>query len=213
LKLKNNPDSTDLSEAIKEYQIPAQHLENGVRVPLSPVVIVDPSSDPARLVPQGWWLYQARRVCTQGVAGPNALAIRINIPAGVVARLGSIYAIGTASAGSTLLCYRQDEDAAQSEYLAVITAGASRELSLPGAAPLGHQSAISSIGYMMGPGSILVFRASVSVAAETLTVAVQFLMSERVEPVWDTTGSGGTPTLAASTISAANTWIKVDLPW
>lgn len=48
LKLKNNPDSTDLTEAIKEYTIPSTHAEDGVRVPVSPVTLVDATREPIR---------------------------------------------------------------------------------------------------------------------------------------------------------------------
>jgi len=46
LKLKSNPDSSDLSETVKEFQLPATHDAEGVKVPIAPVVIVNPNADP-----------------------------------------------------------------------------------------------------------------------------------------------------------------------
>jgi hypothetical protein len=66
---------------------------------------------------------------------------------------------------------------------------------------------------LFGPGEFLVVVSTAGLQTEILTVGVVMLLSTPVEPVWDTTGSAGTPALADSTISAANTMQKVDLPW
>jgi len=48
LKLKNPVDSTDLSEAVKEYTIPSRQSADGISVPISPVTLVDATKDPIR---------------------------------------------------------------------------------------------------------------------------------------------------------------------
>jgi len=55
LKLKNNPDATNLTEAVKEYQIPSRLQTDGVRVPVSPTVLVDPTRNPIPLVSGFTW--------------------------------------------------------------------------------------------------------------------------------------------------------------
>lgn len=55
LKLKYNPDSTLLSEAIKEYQLPSMHDVDGVRVPASAVVLLDPTTNPVQVVSPFSW--------------------------------------------------------------------------------------------------------------------------------------------------------------
>jgi len=211
LKLKNNPDSTDLSEAVKEYDIPARHEIDGVKVPLSPVVVVDPIG--GGLVPQGWYLYQARRVNTSGGAG--ALHTRITMNPGQAARLVRSIAIGAASAGATLEIVTLDEDGAGSGYLALIGAGASRTARLPsvGIAATATNNIMNSQDMMFGPGETIDYVSSASLITETLTVGIVLLLSTPDIPIWDITGSVGGSALADSTISAANTLQKVDLPW
>jgi len=213
IQLKNAPDSSDLREAIKDYDIPANHAADGVRVPLSPVVIVDPSSDPARLVPQGWWLYQGRRVNTSGGAG--ALVTRIQIPTGCVAKLVRMYVQFPASAGSTSYVRTYDEDGAQNGQIAGMGAGANTVFNLPtgGATPTSTGFSGTSVDMMIGPGEYLSALASTSLVTETLTIGLVLLLSSPTEPIWDITGSVGGSALADSTISAANTLQKVDLPW
>jgi len=183
-----------------------------VSIPISPVVLVDPSSDPHRLVPQGWWLYQARRVNTSGGAG--ALVIRISINPGQVARLVRMYAIGPLSAGSTLAINTIDEDGGEMGLFGYAAAGATRNLGLPSiGASAAHGTVMNSVDALFGPGSYLVTTASASLATETLTVGIALLLSAPDIPIWDITGSVGGSALADSTISAANELQKVDLPW
>jgi len=154
-----------------------------------------------------WWLYQARRVNTQTAGGGGALTTRFSIAAGQVARLVAYRAVGTASAGATLVTQVEDEDGSFLSRLANIPAAASRSVNLPtiGTAANAEGCMTTSEGYLLGPGEYILSTSSAALQNETLTVAVVLLLSTPTEPTWDTTGSGGTPSLAASTISAANT--------
>lgn len=55
LKTKNNVDSTYLSEAVKEYLIPASHSVDGVRTPISLVARVDPTKNPVSFMRDRPW--------------------------------------------------------------------------------------------------------------------------------------------------------------
>lgn len=55
LKLKYNPDATLLSEAIKEYTLPSNSTIDGVRVPVSAVVLLDPTTNPVQVVSPFSW--------------------------------------------------------------------------------------------------------------------------------------------------------------
>ena len=48
VRTANIPDSTNLSEAIKQYDIPSRMAPDGVKVPLSPVFLVDLAANPVR---------------------------------------------------------------------------------------------------------------------------------------------------------------------
>lgn len=160
----------------------------------------------ARAQPIGW-LYQGRRVNTQDNAGGGALQIRIQIPSGVTARLISMSITGSASAGATLIAGVFDEDGNIQTRAAGIAAGASLISYLPsfGAVAANTNNIADTRGLILGPGQYLYAVSSAALQTETLTVGVVLLMSAAVEPTWDTTGSAGTPNLAASTISTANT--------
>jgi len=201
---------------VKEYTIASRQAVDGVSVPVSPVVVVDPSSNPHRLVPQGWWLYQARRINTSGGAG--ALVVRISVPTGTVAKLVSLGVCGPASAGAALNVNLYDEDSAVSPSmcrLVSIAAGANlfAYLPNPGTAATATNNLTASSELLIGPGQILNIAASTSLVTETLSVSVCLLLSTTNLPVWDITGSVGGSALADSTISEANTLQKVDLPW
>jgi len=178
--------------------------------------MVDPSSDPARLVPQHWYLYQARRVCTAGVGG-GAMRVRINVPANTVYRLGWVQTVGPASAGSNTQVSVYDENDAATT-LGTSAAAANSNLFIPQNGATGTTSVASgsmgnTLGLLFGPGQKIVFSCSTSLQNETLTVAVCLLSSTDTIPTWDTTGSVAPVVLAASTISAANTMQPVSLPW
>lgn len=165
----------------------------------------------ARDIKQIWYLYQARRVNTQTNGAGGALRTRISVPAGQVAKLVQVYAEGTASAGSSLSSDILDEDGAQAVRVAYVAAGATREFKLPsiGSAATAHGNIADTNGMIIGPGQFLIIDASAALQTETLKVGVTLLLSTSTEPTWDTTGSAGTPSLAASTISAANTMVAV----
>jgi len=164
-----------------------------------------------------WWLYQGRRINTQGVAGPNALQTNIAVPDGCIAKLVGGQVVGTASAGATLVGYVYDEDGAILMKLCANAAAANSVAHFPqigttSTAATTSNNVANSVGLLLGPGMYIGFISSVSIAAETLSVGISLLMSQKVEPTWNTTGSGGTPTLADSTISEANTFLMVPMP-
>ena len=64
----------------------------------------------------------------------------------------------------------------------------------------------TSENYILAPGQVLVFQSEGAAQTETQLTAVTLeLHNIGTIPTWDTTGSAGTPNLAASTISEANT--------
>ena len=158
------------------------------------------------------WIYQARRICTQDAAGPAVLAVRIHVNPDQVARLIAMEINGPASAGNVSGIRVYDEDMAQIAILALAAATANVSLHLPsiGTAATATNNRTQSLGYILPPGNYLLTGASVSLITETLAVGVVMeLYNVPTLPVWDTTGSAGTPNLAASTISAANTLTEV----
>lgn len=81
LKLSNPVDSSDLSEAVKEYTIPSRQGADGVTAPISPVVCVDPLTNPIRLVnPGGWDSYPVLTGATADPAAGAQLAA-VTVPA------------------------------------------------------------------------------------------------------------------------------------
>jgi len=154
-----------------------------------------------------WWLYQARRVNTQTNVAGGALTTRVSIPTGQVAKVVRLYVQGTASATATLFGYVFDEDTAGVSFIGSVPAGASRTFHLPsiGSGAVAHNNVADTTNMILGPGEYLVAVSSVAIQNEAQTVGVVLLLSTPTEPTWDTTGSAGTPSLAASTISAANT--------
>jgi len=153
-----------------------------------------------------WWLYQGRRVNTQTAGAGGALRTNISFPAGQVARLLHMKICGPAQAGSATTIGIYDEDVAECGLLGYVGATASVFVTLPsiGGAPA-HSNYMNSMGLLLGPGESLGVTASAADNTQTLTIGIVLLLSTPVEPTWGTTGSGGTPSLAASTISAANT--------
>ncbi len=156
----------------------------------------------ARDIKQIWYLYQARRVNTQTNGAGGALTTRISMNAGQVGKIVQVYQKGSASATCVTQIWVHDEDGANQCMLKYTAAAANQENHLPLA---GGTTYADSNGLLIGPGQFLAFLSSVVLNTETQTVGVALLLSTPVEPTWDTTGSVGTPSLAASTISAANT--------
>lgn len=161
------------------------------------------------------WLYQARRVATNAAAAGNPILIDISLNPGQIAQLIRLEAFqDCAGAGtSTLLVEVYDEDFAINSQLA--TAGVASGTGycfLPsiGSAATGSANYVNSVGMLFGPGEVICVRTG-SVAANAgneLTVAlILMLYNVATEPTWDHTRSIDTAniTLAASTISAANT--------
>ena len=158
------------------------------------------------------WVYQARRVCTQDNVAGGVLNVNLSVATGQLAVIRSLNAVGPASAGATLQCITYDEDTAAGGYLANIPAGASRSFNLPttGTAANATSNLMSSEGFVLAPGMTIKIAASAAAQTETLSVAVVMeLYNLATVPTWSTTGSGGTPNLAASTISDANTLQEV----
>ena len=162
-----------------------------------------------------WYVYQARRVCTAGVGG-GAMRVRVNIPAGTIAKLLWVQVLGPASAGSSTQLTIMDEDDAITT-IATVAAVANANLILPvtgapGTTAIASGSMPCSLGWTFTPSQKVAANASVSLQNETLTVVVCWLQSTDTVPVWDTTGSVATCTLADSSISAANSMIMVAMP-
>jgi len=153
-----------------------------------------------------WWLYQARRVNTQTNAGGGALTTRLSLATGQVGILVQASMVGAASAAATAEAKCMDEDGALTAYWGYVAAGASRVINFPtiGTAPT-HNNVTNTQNAVLGPGQIISFTTGTALQNETLTVGIVLLLSTSTAPTWDTTGSGGTPSLAASTVSAANT--------
>lgn len=157
------------------------------------------------------YLYQARRVNTQDAAGPATLHTRISMNPGQVGRLVHMHVRGTLSGGSTLQVLALDEDGATVGSFAGVAAGANLQTNLPSVGAIANASTATgnSVGMLFGPGEYLSMQSSVSLITEILTVGIVLLLSTPDIPIWDTTGSGGTPNLAASTISAVNTLQRI----
>ena len=157
------------------------------------------------------WAWQARHVLTQDNAGGGALRIRVNIPTGSVATLIALYAKGSASGGNTLKVYLMDEDNTRAGLLASIAAGANLETHLPSIGAVASASAnlTNSCGLKILPGQFLAADSATCLQTETETMYIALLLSAPTLPTVVTTGSAGTPNLAASTISAANTLQRV----
>jgi len=107
-----------------------------------------------------------------------------------------------------------DEDGAVSTPLINIAAGATNVGALPsiGASATTTGNTANSLGLIIGPGQAFYIAGNAAALNETLTISIVLLLSTNVEPTWATTGSAGTPSLAANTISAANTMQAVIMP-
>ncbi len=157
---------------------------------------------------QATWIYQARRVNTQTNAGGGALRTIITLASGQLARIVQCAVIGPASVTSTLIITVFDEDGMEYGRLFNCLAGASNVGRLPsiGSGGTATGNIANSTGLVLPAGATLAFDGSVAIQNETLTVGIVLeLLNLPTVPTWATTGSAGTPSLAASTISAANT--------
>lgn len=162
-------------------------------------------------------LIQVRRVNTQDNAGGGQLVTRVSLPTGMTAQLVSLYVRGSASAGATLSVLKLDEDGATVNVVANVGAAANNTVSLPsiGTAANGSNNVVYSHKLMLGPGEYLSATCSAALQTETLTVGIELIAPigfTDASLTWDTTGSAGTPNLAASTISATNSTQPVLMP-
>jgi len=161
------------------------------------------------------FMYHARRVNTQTNAGGGALQTNIAMNTGQVGIVRSMLVIGSASAGATLLGIVYDEDANISNQYANAAAGASRVLCLPsiGSAATADNNRSNSQNLVLTGAQYIGWSSSAALQNETEQVNVTIeLLNDPTLPVWSTTGSAGTPSLAASSISAANTLIPIIRP-
>lgn len=208
LKLKNNPDSSELSEAIKEYDIPARHEIDGVRVPLSPVVMVDPLG--GGLVPQTWWAWTYRVVGTQDNVAGGALRIDFIPQPGQLMRLG----FGSMAASGTrgLICGVRDATNNIICYTAIVGASAAATAVWPVAASAANTTAGQPYADRLLLNEDVYYYAQVTAAAqtETATFAGVFYVSTPERPTITWANSTGTPNPAAATIDRLT---KVRVPW
>jgi len=160
------------------------------------------------------YLWSARRIATQNNGAGGGIVVRISVPSGVYATLISARHVSPASAGNIPAANIFDEDSVEHLRLSAMGAGAAREVNMPapGTATSTNNNMATSEGLRFGPGMFLTFSDSAALQTETSTIAVTLLLSDAIAPTWDTTGSGGTVALAASTISDLNTWRAVYPP-
>lgn len=160
------------------------------------------------------WLYQSQRVLTQTNGGGGQLTMKISVPTGTVGRIVAMKFVGTASAGATLNVTVNDEDDNIVIPLATVTAGANRQANFPApgvnASATNNNDATSTF-CLVGPGMTIKAASSAALQNETLTVRLVMLLSTATIPTYDVSASAGTPSLAASTISAENTMQAVYL--
>jgi len=157
------------------------------------------------------YLYQARRVATQANVAGGAVKVDITVASGQVAKI--VWASALNSGNNSIAMAINDEDNARTVYLGGTGAAATIDVHLPqtpasAATALVDGSAATSVGGLIGPGSSLSFEQGAAGAQnDTITVAVVLLLSTSTAPTWSVARStnAGDVTLAASTISAANT--------
>ena len=162
-----------------------------------------------------WYLYQANRIAQQTNGAGGAILVDLTLAAGQVAYL--ITATGKNSGTNSIVIYTRDEDNATNTDLGVVASGAATVLTAPrtytGTTTSGYT--ITSHGLMIGPGQKLCFeQGGAGVDNDTLGVRVTLLLSTPDIPTWSVARSTnpGDVTLAASTISAANTLQMVPMP-
>ena len=153
------------------------------------------------------WMYQARRVATQANAAGGKVLVDIAVPSGTVARL--VVARADNSGTNSIAWRLYDEDDELMATLGVVGSAGATNLSVPtiGTAPATNNN-IHSLGQLIPPGAKFTAEQSGAGAQnDTLTIAIILLMSSPVEPTWVKTRSTNVAdvTIAASTISAANT--------
>ena len=158
------------------------------------------------------WIYQARRVATQANAAGGAIVIDISLASGQCGRLIAAYTNN--SGNNSLYVEIQDEDNAYTTSIGSVGAAAANTLRLPsiGSAASATGNVANSTGLIIPSGAKLTFRqAGAGVQNDTLTVGIVLeLFNLPTVPTWskDRSTNAADVTLAASTISAANTLVS-----
>jgi len=154
-------------------------------------------------------IYQARCVTTQANAAGGAIIVDISLAAGQIAKL--IYLSASNSGTNDIEIALLDEDNASSSSLGYCASAAANMLRVPsiGSAATGGGNRISSIEVIIPSGAKLsVIQSGASVQNHTLTIAIGLeLFNDFTIPTWSKARSTNAAdvTIAASTISAANT--------
>ena len=162
-----------------------------------------------------WYLYQARRVATQANVGGGAVIVDIALGAGQVGWIE--LSTFTNSGTNGLFVDVLDEDNMIVGRLAGIASAAGNALRVPsiGTAASASLNVNESVRRYLGPGmKWSIYQTGAGAQNDTLTVAVTLFLSTNTEPTWDKSRSTNAAdvTLAASTISVANTMQLVPMP-
>ena len=165
-------------------------------------------TDIIKSVGQLWYLYQARRVATQANAGGGAIIVDVALASGQIARgvMGRVI-LGSANNGISLNVV--DEDNSAAVFIGTVATGANRNAQFPSVGQtVGMDNASFTGNLYLGPGQkFSSANMGVGAAGDTMTLAIQMWLNTPVEPTWSKERSTNPAdvTLAASTISAANT--------
>ena len=160
--------------------------------------------------------YQARRVATQANAAGGAVIIDITPAAGQAMRIVELYAINSGT--NSLYFDVADEDNAYGARFAAVGSAAGTQARAPnvGTSGAATDNLTGSADFIVPAGKKLVIRQlGAGAQNDTLTVAVVFeLIGNPAVPTWakDRSTNEADVTLAASTISAANTIQAVTEP-
>lgn len=194
-------------------------LENGMRAVgpydgyLYAALQTDDGFDMFRVAHTPRVFYTARRVATQANGGGGAVIIDVTCAAGQMMRLISASMANSGTNTCAIIVY--DEDNASTCQYAYVGSAATTSCRLPsiGSAATASSNIANSQDLIVLPGQKLSFAQSGAGAQnDTITVAVVFeLIGTDDEPTWSVARStnAGSVTLAASTISAANTLVTV----
>lgn len=155
------------------------------------------------------WIYQARRVATQANAAGGAMTIDITLAAGQLARLIACRVNNSGTNG--LVINENDEDNATGFNMMVVGSGAATAGYIPsiGTAANASGNVGNSSGFVLPSGAELTISQTVAgIQNDTLTIYIVLeLFNLPTIPTWSKARSVNQAdvTLAASTISAANT--------
>jgi len=160
------------------------------------------------------WLYQARRVATQGNAAGGAIKIDIGLATGQMAELVTLRAYN--SGNNRVQGWVCDEDyECHAGFFIDTTTGIGTNGNVPsiGTSATGATNIIYSAGLKMGPGQLMALhQTAAGVQNDTLIISMTLLLFNKpTEPTWSKARStnAANVTLAASTISEANTLQQV----